>query len=632
MITIAKWMICIIFASLLAKVSISASLDEQARQDLKKSVKLQDLAYGEILYDYYRGDEISALNHIFIAQKQKLLPNHANRAELLSGVIYLNLGMLAKAQIIFNRLLTKEDLQNELLAKIEFYLAKLHYKQGDYPQADKRLKNIYSVLDASLKDESLIMLSNIALANNQLIQARDWLNQISKDSELLAYSRYNLGILWLKEGNLTQALPFLGKVYTNKEPTNVQRSLQDKAKVALGYHYLKAKEFEKSREQFLSVRLKSAYTNKALLGAGWSYVEAGNYNKALSHWLELGKKDIRDIAVQEALLAIPYAYQKLDSMTLSLDSYLHASDIYQKQIKLIERIEKKISKGQLIKKIIRKMNRTKKRGKERNRITDSQLFGEDYDYYIYELIAQNDFNEDYRSYQKLDQLYLMLEHWEKQLPMFSEMLNANQLSFDKKIPRVDAYLELGVLNKYQMMQQQIEDELSAIKRSEKLHLLANPEQKKLHERIQRLEKRLQIIPPEMISAKQLDKLRIAKGILQWQFESDKAGKIWELQKGRDEVGVMLKTMQRQTKKLSSAREYALSRFVGYQSLVDKESQRLKDLQSRINAQVDYQAGNIKEQILSVLNKRKVTLEYFLLQSDLAVARLHEQALNIPEFD
>jgi len=625
-------MVCITFAFMLANVSNAESLDEQARQDLKRAVKLQDLAYGEILYDYYRGDEISALNHILIAQKQKLLPNHANRAELLSGVIYLNLGMLAKAQTIFNRLLTKEDLQNELLAKIEFYLAKLHYKQGDYPQAEQRLINIYSVLEPSLKDESLIMLSNIALANKQLTQARDWLSQISKDSELLAYSRYNLGILWLKDGNLAQALPFLSKVYTTKEPTNVQRSLQDKAKVALGYHYLKAKEFEKSREQFLSVRLKSAYTNKALLGAGWSYVEADNYNKALSHWLELAKKDIRDIAVQEALLAIPYAYQKLDSMTLSLESYLHASNIYQKQIKLINKIEKKITKGQLIEKLIRKLNRSKKRGEERVAIKDSQLFGEDYDYYIYELIAQNDFNEDYRSYQKLDQLYSMLEHWEKQLPMFSEMLEANQLSFDKKIPQVDAFLELGVLQKYQMMQQQVESDLAAIKRSEKLHLLANPEQKKLHERIQRLEKRLQTIPPEMVSVQQLDKLRIAKGILQWQFESDKAGKVWQLQKEKDQVGVMLETMQQQTKKLSSAREYALTRFTGYQTQVDKESQRLKDLQSRINLQAEYQAKNIKDQILSVLNRRKATLEYFLLQSDLAVARLHEQALSIPESD
>jgi len=632
MITIAKWMISITFAFLFANVSNSANLDEQARQDLKKAVKLQDLAYGEILYDYYRGDEISALNHILIAQKQKLLPNHANRAELLSGVIYLNLGMLAKAQNIFNRLLSKQDLQHELLAKIEFYLAKLHYKQGDYPQADKRLKNIYSVLESSLKDESLIMLSNIALTNNQLTQAREWLNQISEDSELLAYSRYNLGILWLKDGNLTQALPFLGKVYTSKDPTNVQRSLQDKAKVALGYHYLKAKEFEKSREQFLSVRLKSAYTNKALLGAGWSYVEAGNYNKALSHWLALGKKDIRDIAVQEALLAIPYAYQKLDSMTLSLESYLHASDVYQKQIKLIGKIEKKISTDGLIEKLIRKMNRTKKRGTEKSGVIDSQLFGKSYDYYIYELIAQNDFNEDYRSYQKLDQLYLMLEHWEKQLPMFSEMLETNQLSFDKKIPQVDAYLELGVLNKYQTIHQQIENELSAIKRLEKLYLLASPEQKKLHERIQRLEKRLQIIPAAMISEKQLDKLRLAKGILQWQFESDKANKIWQLQKGRDEVGMMLENMHQQTERLSLAREYALSRFTGYQSLVDDESRRLKELQSRINAQVNFQAGNIKDQILNVLNKRKITLEYFLLQSDLAVARLHEQALSIPESD
>ncbi|MCF6193839.1 MAG: hypothetical protein L3J46_05855, partial [Kangiellaceae bacterium] len=121
------------FASMVA--AEQATLLEQQKEDLKKPVYLQDLAYGEILYDYYRGEEITALTHILIAQKEDQLPNHANSAELLSGVIYLNLGMLAKAQGIFNRLLTEEDLKNELLAKLEFYLAKLHYKQRDFQDA-----------------------------------------------------------------------------------------------------------------------------------------------------------------------------------------------------------------------------------------------------------------------------------------------------------------------------------------------------------------------------------------------------------------------------------------------------------------------------------------------------------------
>ena len=299
---------CLLLAAMVQAENQSLAASE--RENLKVPVKLQDLAYGEILFDYYRGNKIKALTRILIAQKKNQLSHHSNSAELLSGVIYLDLGMLNKAQGIFKRLLTEQDLKHQVLAKIEFYLGKLHYKQRDYPQAEKRLSNIYAVLPAKFRDESLIMLSNISLKQNKLPKARDWLNLITQDSEYLSYSRYNLGILWLRDQKEQQAIPYLEKVFLTDNPTKIQRSLQDKAKVALGFYYLKAKRYELAKAQFLSVRLGSMYTNKALLGIGWTYAEMGLYENALTHWLELSKKDIRDLAVQESLIAIPYAYRK----------------------------------------------------------------------------------------------------------------------------------------------------------------------------------------------------------------------------------------------------------------------------------------------------------------------------------
>lgn len=613
-------------------VKHNASLTESQREDLKKPAHLQDLAYGEILFDYYRNEEITALTHILIAQKKNYLPNHANSAELLSGVIYLNLGMLAKAQGIFNRLLTAEDLKNGLLAQIEFYLAKLHYKQKDYAQAHLRLSRVYSVLQTKLKDESLIMLSNIELYNNNLASARDWLVQISEDSELLAYSRYNLGILWLKEGNLQQALPFLKQVYLTFEPTDIQRSLQDKAKVALGFHYLKSKQLDQAREQFLSVRLDSKYTNKALLGIGWSYVEKGNYDKALSHWLELKTKDIRDIAVQEALLAIPFAYQKLEAMQPALEQYLNASEQFQKQINLISEIELKISQENLIENLVKKLVEQHSLEAGDEAIEDSVLFGDDFDYYVYELLAQNRFNEGFRSYQKLGRLEYMLDHWEEQLPMFSEMLDANQLRFDEKIPQIDAYLATRNLQKYNEVFNRIQQDINDVSESKKLHLLATPEQKLLHNRIKRVEENVARIPSELLDDDQIDKARRARGVLQWELEKGKTQKIWELKKVSTEIKAEIVEMSKRATKLSSAREYALSRFTGYQFLIDEGAEKLLDLRRRIKAQIEIQAGLIKAQILEVLKKRKATLDHFLLQSDLSVARLHERAVEIPEIE
>ncbi len=607
-------------------------LSETQREDLKKPIQVQDLAYGEILYEYYRGDEIAALNLILIAQKENQLTHHAHSAELLSGVIYLNLGMVIKAQEIFNRLLTEKDLKNELLAKLEFYLAKLHYKQHDYAQAEMRLTRVYESLEVALQDECFIMLSNIALFNKQLPQARDWLNLVSEDSELLVYTRFNLGILWLKEGQIDQSLPLLTKIFLTIEPTDLERSLQDKAKIALGFYYLKNKQLESAREQFLAVRLDSPYTNKALLGMGWTYVEKGDYNKALSHWLELRKKDIRDIAVQEALLAIPYAYQKLSAMQPALEKYLDASNLYQQQVELIDKIEDQVINGRLVENLVDKMIAAKQFGNENKIIQDSKLFGEDYDYYIYELLAQNNFNENFRSYQKLGRLELLLVHWQAELPMLNEMLNANQLRFDEKIPQVDFYLSHGSFEKYRAMYDEIQSDIKSIGNHEKLYLLADEQQADSHKRLLRLEKNIASIPPSMLTNDQIDKARRARGVLQWQLENNVTKKIWQLRKDSAEIEKILIEMEGLASDLSAVREFALTRFVGYQEKVDEGAITLANLRLRIKGQVDREAGLIKQQILVVLKKRKITLEHFLLQSDLSVARLHEKAVFIPEVD
>lgn len=614
------------------QLNAAESLDEQAREDLKKPVKIQDLAYGEILFDYYRNDEISALTHILIAQKHNELGHHGNSAELLSGVIYLNLGMLAKAQGIFNRLLTEKDLKNELLAKLEFYLAKLHYKQGDYQEAKRRLSQVYASLELALRDESLIMLSNIALSDNQLEQARQWLEPISNDSELLAYSRFNLGILWLKAGELEQALPFLGKVFLTIEPTDTQRSLQDKAKIALGYYYLKQQNYELAKSQFLSVRLESSYTNKALLGIGWVYAAQEQYQKALTHWLTLAQKDLRDIAVQEGLLAIPYAYQKLEAMQPALQRYLAASQAYQQQIELVDDIEEQVRYGNLVENLVKKLIKAKSLGSGDESIQDSKLFGDVYDYYIYELLAQNRFNEGFRSYQKLGRLALMLEHWESQLPMFEEMLETNQLRFDQKIPQIDAYLDKGTLDKLRAKYELINADLKSLKNDQRLYLIADENQTEIHQRITRLENNIKKIPREMLTNNQAIKAKRARGVLQWQLGLDKTKKIWELEKVRMQIEKLVADIADQTIALASARENALTRFVGYQEKIDEGGDNLRRLRDKIKGQVDIQSDFIKEEILAVLKKRKATLNHFLLQSDLSVARLHEKAVLIQEVE
>ncbi|WP_444994260.1 tetratricopeptide repeat protein [Aliikangiella sp. IMCC44359] len=602
------------------------------KEDIKKPVIIEDLAYGNILFDYYRGEPIKALNGILVAEKKNGLPNHSQSARLLSGVIYLDLGMLTYAQRIFNELLTEEDLKTGLFSKIEFYLGKLHYRQGDFKQAEFRLSRIVDLLDIELKDECLIMLSNLALYLGDKEKARSWLGKISQDSQLASMSRFNLGILWLREKNLEQALLQLTNIHPSYTEDKVVKSLQDKANVALGYYHLSHKSFEKARLYLQQVRLTSPSSNKALLGMGWSYGEQGNFKKALAHWTELSKRDIRDIAVQEVLLAIPYAYQKLNSMQLSLDNYAAASDVFQQQIVLIDSLLLKIQQEDLIESFVSKIVSNAPSLINDDGIQDSALFGDKYDYYLYELVSQHQFNEGFRSYQKLGKLSQILSYWESQLPAFSDILKANELRFEEKIPLVDRYLMEGSFVQYEQKLAELDEDIKQLKNNQKLHLLANSKQLKIHNRVQSMFDKLAIIPDELLTNDQRIKANRAKGVLQWQLEEGKTAKIWRLEKAANQIKVIIEEMRTRKVSLANARANAEIRFNGYQDKVDAATAQLLGLRDKIKVQIELQAEELKSQIIAVLNKRKATLDYYLLQSDLSVARLHEQAVKIPELD
>ena len=607
-----------------------AKLAEAEKENLKVPVKLQDLAYGNILFEYYRGNTIEALNAILVAEKRQALPNHVQSARLLSGVIYLDLGMLDHAQKIFNDLLTEEDLKSGLLARLEFFLGKLHYQQGDYAQAEFRLSRIVESIDVQLQHEAFLMLSNIAVATGDLNKAKAWLDRVTTDSKLSAYSRYNLGVLWLRQGNLQEAKLYLNKIHPSYTEDDVIRSLIDKAHTALGYYALSNKEFEAAREEFQQVRLKSPSANKALLGMGWSYLETHSPKRALAHWLELQNRDIRDLAVQEALLAIPYAYQKLQSMQLALDSYETASETFDQQIKMIDNLKARIENEGLIEKFLDKLILSKGNTIDDSGVQDSNLFGDEYDYYLYELISQHRFNENFRSYQKLGKLAQILSRWEEQLPIFDEIVKANVNRFETRLPKVEAYIAEGAFDAFESQLVEMEQNIVDLRANKNMHLLANEEEMDLYNRVARVNETIARLPEGTVDEDQVEQARRAKMVLQWQLETDKAGKIWQLEKSAIEVRKTLEEIKLRKAKLQRVRVFAEQRFTGFQQKVDAGKASLLGLREKILAQIEVQSFDLKSQIIKVLDSRRATLDHYLLQSDLSVARMHEKAVVIPE--
>ena len=84
------------------------------------------------------------------------------------------------------------------------------------------------------------------------------------------YARFNLGVALIRSGDVAQgggtARPDRQRAAADEE----QRSLRDRANVALGFAALATKQPEQARSFLERVRLAGPQSNKALLGFGWA--------------------------------------------------------------------------------------------------------------------------------------------------------------------------------------------------------------------------------------------------------------------------------------------------------------------------------------------------------------------------
>src|SRR5690606_20259637 len=102
---------------------------------------VQDLAYGEVLFEFFQEDYLAALTRLLAAQSRNELEHHAGESELMLGGLYLSYGQHRLAGEIFERVL-QQSVEPALHDRAWFFLAKIWYQRGYLPEAEAALARI----------------------------------------------------------------------------------------------------------------------------------------------------------------------------------------------------------------------------------------------------------------------------------------------------------------------------------------------------------------------------------------------------------------------------------------------------------------------------------------------------------
>jgi tetratricopeptide (TPR) repeat protein len=263
---ILRWTVTLV-AGVLAGGAGAVHAQDAAR-DLPPPGKVRDLDYGDVLFHFFQDDYFDALVRLEVSRDLNRIEHHSAEAELLSGGLYLSLGLHAEASRIFNRLLAGPVPQS-VSDRAHFYLARIGYQRGYHAEAWRSLERIRAPLPGPLESERRLLASNVLMAQGRYSEAVGALQQAAND-DWAPYARFNLGVAMVRSGSAEEGRRLLESVGTMAAQSDEERSLRDRANLALGFAHLQERAGEPAVAALSRVRLDGPFTNRALLGLGWA--------------------------------------------------------------------------------------------------------------------------------------------------------------------------------------------------------------------------------------------------------------------------------------------------------------------------------------------------------------------------
>jgi tetratricopeptide (TPR) repeat protein len=586
-------------------------------------IVVQDPHFGEVLFYFYQDDYFPAIVRLLSAQQQQLLNDHQDQSELLLGGMYLSYGHHLEAAAIFNRLLTN-NFDPEIRDRTWFYLAKIWMQRGYLDRAEEALKQLSDNLSENLRRESQVLLAQILIDTGRYGEAIAQLAGWQGKTEWASYAQFNLGVALVRNGDVDTAAGILDEL-GNIDPINEElTSLRDKANLALGFSLLQDGQAAAAKRPLQRVRLNGPFSNKALLGVGWADAEVENYRRALVPWMELRGRDLLDSAVQESMLAIPYALGKLDSISQAADHYVNAIEAFYEEINRINRTIGFIEAGDIFDQFL----------------AEGQLDGMGWYWrleqlpegpearYLHHLLATHSFQEGLKNYRDLKYLHRNLETWQQNIDVYENMLATRRQAYRLRLPRAERALSRADVESLVDQKLEFDSVLNKIEQSDDWLALATKREFEMWGQIADLERApvLAANTPEAQEAR--DKVQLLKGVLQWQLERDFKDRLWRIRRDLRQTGEMLVDTQRSRRQIDDSMQKEPLRFDAFTQRVDGLGPRIDGVILRVNNAMTEQRGFLQSIAIGELQAQKKRLDIYTVQARFALAAIYDIAETV----
>ena len=611
-----------LFCGLLSAAILVFFPFEAPQADKTNGAIVRDLYYGEVLFQFYRQNYFDALTHLLSAMDQDRVPHHEAEAELLLGGLHLSYGQHRQAYTIFERVLLANEDNPEVRDRAWFFLGKVLYQRGYFVDAEEAFGNVGDRLPEDLEAERYNLLAQVLMAQERFADAADLLQNWDGAEDWVGYSRFNLGTALVRTGELETGAALLNKVGTMSAEGDEFRSLRDRANLALGYAFLQARLDGPVKPVLHRVRLNGPYSNKALLGVGWADAEAAAYQEALVPWLELSSRDVLDTAVQESLLAVPFAFAKMNAERQAAEHYYKALEVYDTEIERLDDAIARADSGFLVADLLQ------------NDDVDGMgwywqleaLPDDTQARYLYHIIADHDFQEGLKVYRDLSELQNHLLAWQVKLGPFREMLETQKFAYEQRLPRVAAAMSGNDLEAMHEQYAAIEQRLATVADARDIVAMGSEQQQQLWARVTAIEANPAWRTGQVPAAQ--DKQRALKGVLLWDLDEQFKYRLWQQQRELKEIGEQLDLAGTAGRSVSAAVDGIPCRVERLTQRIDALNPRIAELGSRVTAAMTEQVKYLQEVAVDEMSRQRNRLTVYRAQANFALASIYDRAATV----
>ena len=591
---------------------------------------LRDLYLGEALYHAWQGQYFGALERLdtelalyrgLDEPQLDTLHYHINNAEFSVGDFELNYRMHHRAGRAIRAVLegaVDEAVRNEAA----FRLARIHFQKGQLDDALHALGRIRGTVSVEIKDDIEFLRANIYMATGRPSEAVDVLKQLQSDESLAGFVAYNLGIALLQAGRQKEAVEQLDKagVLAADDPAGL--AMHDKSNLVLGTILFESANFERAKQSLDRVHLEGPFSNQALLRAGWAEASAQQYDRALVPWNLLVDREPTDVAVQEAMLAVPHAYASLNLHGRAAITYGRALELFSNQIERVDASISSINEGRFLKALIREESREDQNWVIRLRsLPDSPET-----YYLMELMASHDFQTALQNYLDLEDLQSKLIAWTTSLDAFDDIIRLRGENYEPLLPEIDAqFRELDSRMRLRLEQRKhLRERLQGILTAPRPDFLATAAERLALERIALIEKELgDSDTAESLAFRQ--RAARLRGALTWRLETEYHERLTAAHVHLNELNAQVEPLTRQYDAFVRTRQAATHSYVGYDEQIARLRERVGDALQRVEILMARQGQMIETVAINQLDARRKRLVAQQTEARYGVATSYDRA-------